>query len=89
MHKINPDLQQLLDNAGPGATGPLSLIVTLESGDEWQRSVEAVKAAGLHVNREELAIHVLFGSAPAEQVPGIATLSEVALIESDGTANTM
>ncbi len=61
MSKINPDLQQLLDDAGPGASSPLRLIVTLEPGAEWHRAVEAVKAAGLHVEREEQAIHVLFG----------------------------
>ena len=88
MSKINPDLQQLLDDAGPGTSSPLRLIVTLEPGDEWHRAVEAVKAAGLHVEREEQAIHVLFGSALAEQVPAIATLSGVELVESEGLAST-
>ena len=89
MSKINPDLQQLLDDAGPGTSDPLRLIVTLAPGDKWYRAVEAVKTAGLHVDREEQAIHVLFGSAPAERVPGIATLSEVELVESEGMAATL
>ncbi len=88
MRKISPNLQPLLDEAG-SESDVFKLIVTLVPDGNWQDAVAAVKAAGLQPEREEPEIYALFGSASVAQLDSIASLPEVALIESTGLARAL
>jgi hypothetical protein len=89
MDRISPSLQERIAAAGPDSTRRLDLIVTLQPSVDWRKELSRLKEAGLEVSGSEEAVRAVFGSAEVRDIPHLAALSAVQLVEPGGEVRAM
>lgn len=89
MGDISPPLQSLIDAALGAEASHLRVIVTLERAADWEKGVNQVAEAGLHITGQEEALRLLFGRASPEVIRRIAALPAVARVEADEQATAL
>jgi hypothetical protein len=84
MDRISPSLQERIAAAGPDSTRRLDLIVTLQPSADWREEIRRLEETGLEVSCSEEAVRAVFGSAAVRDIPHLAALSTVQLVEPGG-----
>ncbi len=85
--KIHPRLLKLLSTTGrlPDKSAPetVSVIITMNSVNDWPDALRILRDAGLQITSDDKAINVVIGHISTAAIERLAALEQVQLIEPD------